>query len=259
MTDDKIRRRKLYEEVEDRLIADIRDGKYSEGGPLPSERDLMARFGVGRPAIREALFSMSRKGIVQICSGDRARVTRPTPRVLIEHLSGAVVHLLADPAGERQLQDARAFFESGLTRAAARMASEPDLARLKAALDANHAAIGNLTEFETTDVQFHYALAEIPGNPIFCAIHEAVVQWLKKQRSVTLAQAGADRKAYAFHEKIYRAIAAGDPDQAEKAMIAHLQDVSGSYWRAQGSSPPFRRAAAPRRSPKDHQPQGGQE
>ena len=49
-----IRRRKLYEEVVARLEARILAGKLLPGDPLPSERELMRYFGVGRPAIREA-------------------------------------------------------------------------------------------------------------------------------------------------------------------------------------------------------------
>jgi GntR family transcriptional regulator, sialic acid-inducible nan operon repressor len=235
--DERIRRRKLYEEVEERLISDILARRYKEGEPLPSERELMSRFGVGRPAIREALFSMSRKGIVLISSGDRPRVTRPTPKVIIEHLSGVVLHLMADPQGERHFQEARAFFEAALARTAAKHATAEDLKRFKSALAANRESIGNLAEFGSTDVYFHYILATMPQNPIYVAIHEAIIKWLKEQRTVSLAQSDADRKAYSFHEKIYRAIKAKDADMAEETMLAHLKDVSDSYWRTKQNSP----------------------
>ena len=50
-----IARRKLSHEVLDRLVAAIESGEYSPGSQLPSERELMTRWGVGRPAIREAM------------------------------------------------------------------------------------------------------------------------------------------------------------------------------------------------------------
>ena len=53
-----ILRRRLYEEVERRLAEEIRSGRLKAGDPMPSERDLMQRYGVGRPAIREALLSL---------------------------------------------------------------------------------------------------------------------------------------------------------------------------------------------------------
>src|SRR5688500_12446361 len=53
--DEKIQRRKLSDEVFNRLFQAIEDGDLAPGSQLPSERDLMARFGVGRPAVREAM------------------------------------------------------------------------------------------------------------------------------------------------------------------------------------------------------------
>jgi DNA-binding FadR family transcriptional regulator len=53
-----IRRRKLYEEVADHLERMIRDGQYAPSDQLPSERDLMRQFGVGRPAVRARRFSI---------------------------------------------------------------------------------------------------------------------------------------------------------------------------------------------------------
>jgi GntR family transcriptional regulator, sialic acid-inducible nan operon repressor len=68
-----IQRRKLYQDVLDRLMARIRSGEIAPGEQLPSERELMEAYGVGRPAIREALQTLERSGIVEIAHGERAR------------------------------------------------------------------------------------------------------------------------------------------------------------------------------------------
>ena len=39
-----------------------------EVGYLPSEKELMARFQVGRPAVREALFMLQQQGRIEIAS-----------------------------------------------------------------------------------------------------------------------------------------------------------------------------------------------
>ena len=49
-----VERKKLSETVEEELELMIRQGEIAEGEALPSERDLMAAFGVGRPSIRDA-------------------------------------------------------------------------------------------------------------------------------------------------------------------------------------------------------------
>ena len=55
---EKISRRKLSDQVLDRLRDMIRRGELKAGDVMPSERALMERFGVGRPAVREALQSL---------------------------------------------------------------------------------------------------------------------------------------------------------------------------------------------------------
>ena len=233
-----IRRRRLSDEVVSRLEAMIHDGRYSPGDQLPSERELMQMFGVGRPAVREALFSLRKMGLIAIQAGDRARVTRPTPAAVVEGLSGVARHLLAAPGGIEGLQDARLFFEVGLARHAAACRTASDLVALREALDANKAAIGDLERFERTDVAFHFMLAVIAKNPIFTALHAAIVEWLVEQRHTTLSwpgRKGTFKKAYDAHKAIYEAVAASDPDAAEAAMRTHLAHVAKVYWEAKGA------------------------
>ena len=223
-----VRRRKLYEEVADQLERMIRDGEYAPRDQLPSERELMRQFGVGRPAIREALFHLRKMGLVEIRSGERARVTQPTPKVVIDALAGTARHMIAAPGGVHDFQDARIFFEVGLARHAARQASDEDIASFRQALEANRQSIGDMKRFERTDVAFHYVLAVIPRNPIFTAIHAALAEWLLEQRRTTLAP-GEDLKAYQAHRSIYEAVLARDPDRAERAMRDHLDHVARRY------------------------------
>ena len=231
---DVIRRRKLSDDVAVRLEAIIHSGEVAAGEPLPSERDLMLRFGVGRPAIREALFSLQKMGLVAVQAGGRARVTTPTPAVLVETLSGAVRLMLASGQGIRDLQAARAFFEIGLARHAAVHATAAGIGELHAALEANRLALGDLRKFEATDVAFHHVLALIPQNPIFSGFHQAVIGWLTEQRHITLKARGQKDLAYKAHEQITKAIVARDPDRAERLMRDHLNEVVRTYWRVRG-------------------------
>eukprot|EP01083_Nonionella_stella_P242232 845126_1 len=63
-------RKKLSEMVEEELEQMIRRREFGEGEQLPSERELMAFFNVGRPSVREALAALKRKGLVQINNGE---------------------------------------------------------------------------------------------------------------------------------------------------------------------------------------------
>jgi GntR family transcriptional repressor for pyruvate dehydrogenase complex len=212
----------------------IHDGTFAETGRLPSERKLMQHFGVGRPSVREALLSLSRMGLVEVGSGERARITSPTPQRVIDALSGPARHMLAQPGGVQHFQDARMFFEAGLARHAALHATEEDLVSFETALEANRDSIGNLAKFERTDLDFHYVLALVARNPIFTAIHAALAEWLLEQRHTTLA-AGEDEKAYLAHKAIFEAVASRDADRSERAMRDHLEHVARRYTEITGA------------------------
>jgi DNA-binding FadR family transcriptional regulator len=236
MTATPIRRRKLYEEVADRLEAMIREGQFAVGDVLPSERELMETFGVGRSAVREAMLALQRMGLVAVSSGERSRVVSPSAKVLVGELGGAARLLLMQDGGIARFQQARAMFEIGLSRLAAQIASDDDIARLRAALEANRQTIGDLARFQRTDVAFHFVIAQIPQNSIFTSLHEAVVAWLTEQRVTSGRMPGAGEAAYAAHARIFEAIAAHDVPAAEQAMQAHLEAVAALYWRAQAAA-----------------------
>lgn len=226
-----IERKKLFEHVAAHLEAQILAGKLRPGDQLPTERDLQTTFGVGRPAIREALISLQKTGLVELTNGTRARVLMPTAGHIFTGMAPAVRQTLSTDEGHRRFQSARLFFEVGLAREAAREATSEDLASLKAALDANRRAIGDRDQFTATDIAFHFELAKIARNPIFIALHDQISDWLTEQRVVTLAASGQERTAYNAHKAIYDGIAARNADRAEAAMRDHLEQLASAFWR----------------------------
>jgi GntR family transcriptional regulator, sialic acid-inducible nan operon repressor len=227
-----IRRRKLYEEVVVRIEEMIHEGRFAPGDQLPSEKDLMDELGVGRSTVREALLSLRRMGLVTVRSGERARVTTPTPVALVNELSGAARLLLAQEGGMERFQEARALFEVGLARLAAERATDEDIARLASALDANREAIGDYAAFGRTDVAFHNVIASVPGNPIFTSMQSAVSEWLTEQRTISGRSPYAFTAALSAHTRIFDAIAARDPARAQVEMQLHLDEVAKFYWQA---------------------------
>jgi GntR family transcriptional repressor for pyruvate dehydrogenase complex len=225
-----IRKRKVHEEIAAQLESLISSGALSEGDALPAERDLMKQFSVGRSAVREAMLALERSGLVRLSNGERARVSRPTTASVLDGLSASVRVVLAQEQGMRDFQAARTMFEVTLARHAAQFATDQQIERLRAALKANHDTLGDLSAFERTDVAFHYEIALIVGNPLFTGMHEALVGWLTEQRTVSLRNIAADEQAYEFHRAVYEAIAARDPDLAEKTMRAHLDAVTAMFW-----------------------------
>jgi DNA-binding FadR family transcriptional regulator len=236
---DVIDRRKLFEQVAARLEREILEGKLKSGDRLPPERDLRLRFGVGRPAIREALITLQGKGLVEIGNGMPARVAMPTMRGVVADLVPTVQHILSNASGQRQLQGVRLFVEVGLVRHAAASATADDLQLLARALEDNRKTVGNVEGFIRTDVAFHFAFAEITKNPAFVALHDAMSAWLLNQRQIALQEPDEDRRGYEAHTRIYAAVAKRDPDAAERAMRDHLESGWVAFWRRypQVSSP----------------------
>lgn len=235
-----IRRRRLYEDVAERLEMLINEGVYAPGTELPPERALMQEFGVGRPAIREALFALQKMGLLHLSPGERPRVQEPARDVIIDSMRGALNRFMTHSNGLRHFQRARVFFETGIVRDAARNATAADLAAIQEALEENRAALHSPRRFEATDVAFHLALANTAHNPLYLVIHDAMFEWLYSQRTVTLGVAGQMATALAAHERITAAILARDPDLAEATMRAHLEQGHALYWqimRPEGPSP----------------------
>ncbi|HAM4330334.1 TPA: transcriptional regulator NanR, partial [Escherichia coli] len=147
-------RKKLSEMVEEELEQMIRRREFGEGEQLPSERELMAFFNVGRPSVREALAALKRKGLVQINNGERARVSRPSADTIIGELSGMAKDFLSHPGGIAHFEQLRLFFESSLVRYAAEHATDEQIDLLAKALEINSQSLDNNAAFIRSDVDF---------------------------------------------------------------------------------------------------------
>jgi DNA-binding FadR family transcriptional regulator len=232
-----ILRRKLYQEVLDRLMSRIASGEIAPGDPLPSERELMDAYGVGRPAIREALQALERSGIVTISHGERARLVVPTPTMLMAQIQEGARHLLrSEPHSLDHLKDARVFLETGLARLAAERSDAAGLAALRLRLDEHRAALAHLEVFLDRDMAFHRQIAAMTGNPIFPAIVEAMFGWLGAFYRSLVRIEGAENVTLLEHERIYEAIASGDPDAAGEAMRVHLTRANDLYRRVEAKA-----------------------
>lgn len=227
-----IKRPRVSDQIVERLEKAIRSGVHKIGETLPSERELMKRYGVGRPAVREALFTLSKRGIIEVRSGSRPRVRSPDLSVVLDDLSSAAKFFLSQPQGIANFQQLREYLEVALVRDAARSASDAEVDMLRRALAANKAAMHDRELFIQSDIDFHYVLAERTRNPIIMAIHSAMTRWLYEQRVVALRLPGIEPISYAGHEAIFKGVAKHDPDMAEAAMQKHLGEVARNYWAA---------------------------
>jgi DNA-binding FadR family transcriptional regulator len=227
---EQIVRRKLSDEVFDRLERMITSGELKPGDEMPSERVLMERFGVGRPAIREAMQSLAGMGLVNISHGERAKVLKLTAKSIFRQVDLTAKIMLSQSADSLEnLKSARIFFERGMAREAAQRASEADIAELKRIIERQRESLGNAEDFISADMQFHTRIAQISGNPIFGAVSEAMLAWLREYHTEMLIWTGKEKFTLVEHEEIVERLAAHDADGAESAVLKHLERSRALY------------------------------
>lgn len=223
-------RKKLSDEVFSRLKLMIETGELKAGDDMPSERELMERYGVGRPAIREAMQALAGKGLVEISQGERAKVLRITAESIFRQVDLPAKLMLSGSSDTLEhLKSARIFFERGMVREAAAKANTAQIAELHALLDKQKQSLGDADAFIDADMEFHQAIAQISGNPIFAAVSGAMLGWLKSYNTEMLIWTGREDFTLAEHAEIIHAIETGNADLAEKAMVKHLERSRALY------------------------------
>ncbi len=227
---EQIVRRKLSDEVFARLKAMITSGELQPGDEMPSERELMERFGVGRPAIREAMQALAGMGLVVISHGERAKVLELTAQSIFRQMDMTAKIMLAKSSDTLEhLKSARIFFERGMAREAALKGDTNDIASLRDILEQQRASLGDAEAFIAADMAFHTRIARISRNPIYIAVSEAMLAWLKEYHTEMLIWTGKEKFTLAEHEEIITCLEARDPDAAEQAVLKHLERSRSLY------------------------------
>ena len=90
-------------------------------------------------------------------------------------------------------------------------------------------ALGNAEVFIAADMRFHQRIAAIPGNPIFEAVAESMLGWLKQYHTEMLIWTGKENLTLVEHEEIVAALRQRDPVAAEAAMVRHLERSRALY------------------------------
>jgi DNA-binding FadR family transcriptional regulator len=208
--------RQRYEQVADRIAADIRAGRFAPGERLPSERDLARRLEVGRASVREAIAALQVSGMIETRPGSGSFVAAGAAERTRERHDSSPSDLL----------EARALLEPAVARLAAERGGAD--AEIEALLAAMEDADGEA--WNDCDRRFHRRIAALTGNPVLLDLADQIAAVMdeplwQRLRDDSIAVPGRTTIHLAEHRMIYEAIAEGDADAAELYAAQHIRRV----------------------------------
>jgi len=216
--------------IANNLAAQIHSGQLKAGDMFPSERELCERYGTGRNVVRESMTILQGMRLANHSKGKRPRVATPTLGQLMLGMGDAAKYFFANSEGKAHLEQARLFLETSMLRHAVVHASNAHIARMLAAIDECDRQISDANGFRNADVAFHRVLTEIPGNPIFVALHEAFVEQLMKSRPPVADFETRNKMSNDEHRGIVKALMNKDTEQAVEVLTTHLTRNYGIYF-----------------------------
>jgi DNA-binding FadR family transcriptional regulator len=229
-SDDKIVRMKLSDQVFRRLRELVASGELEAGDVVPSERALMERFGVGRPAVREALQAMQNKGLITITHGGRSRVNALTAGIAFNQVDDIAKLLLSsEPANIEHLKQVRFILELGTVQIAAKKCTSKDADDLVALIEKQRAHLGDAEAFMKSDIAFHSRIASIAANPLIHSITEMMLTWLFEYHSSLLLWSGREETTLTEHAAIVGFLRSNDDAGALRAMEDHLNRAGSNF------------------------------
>src|SRR6185437_8005328 len=154
---------KRYQVVAGEVAKAIRNGVYSAGQRLPSERDLADQFGVSRPTVREAMIALDIQGLVESRHGSGIYVRASVPR---EPESSEL------DIGAFELTEARRLFEGETAALAAATITDEEIRELEKLLKEIKEENKRKVPGERADRAFHLAIAKATRNSAIVGVVE---------------------------------------------------------------------------------------
>lgn len=209
---------RAYQQIVDAVERELASGALRPGDRLPSEREMVARYGVSRPTVREALRVLEHSGLVKSRHGDRSGplLLDPAGGPLSDTLE-RIARLHGCTAGE--LVGYRMMLESTANQLAACLRTDEQLAAMRESLAAMRAAIERgPEEFGAADFDFHEVVTDASRNTLIQYSLRAARQAALVQIEDKIVRARDERaqmrESLRHHEMVFEAIEAGDGERA---------------------------------------------
>jgi len=224
----KIHRSRLYEEIAEQIKRAIRSGELKPGDRLPSERELSQAFDVGRPAIREALRSLSAMDLIEVNMGKKGSVVKETDvtrymSAIREQLSWL---LKTDKKGLHELWEVRKYIELGIAHSAATHATKKEIRKLELLMKEMEDSSKDIHKYFQLAVEFHETLALASKNKIFYIVWGMFEDVLLKGYLPIIDDLFPEgpSKLLEANRLLLKAIKSKDSEAINKAMEIHASD-----------------------------------
>jgi GntR family transcriptional regulator, transcriptional repressor for pyruvate dehydrogenase complex len=216
-----ISRKKTYELVAERLVAEIGERRLRPGDALPTERQLTERYGVGRSSVREALRILESQGLIE-SQGSGMFAVAAFRNPLNQSFS---LLLSLDVSNMRELYEIRMLLEGELAALAAERRSDEDLGRMLTALQEMRDGLESESRYIDADLRFHLAIADATQNRFALHMMQALRELFHRALSSVYHIPGSPATSLEQHQLILDAIAGGRPQEARQRMQEHLLRV----------------------------------
>lgn len=219
-----IAKKRIHDQISAQINQMIAEGFLKPGDQLPSERELAERFKVSRNSVRDALRTLEAKGLLEIRQGGGTYVREARLSELYQSMLEALVD---QKERTRAILQVRYIIEPGVAFFAAKNATTELLQKLEELIARHEAkAIAGDPGVEE-DSQFHNTIAQMTGNQYLIWLLRLINEHFEGTRDAVLKyQGSSSRKG---HRNVLQALKNRDPEEARKAMEAHLKDVMEAY------------------------------
>lgn len=227
------------EQIAAELRLQIVSGELTDGTALGREPDLVARFEVSRPSLREALRILETEGLIEVVRGVRGGIFVRSPDERMTARTAAML-LRSQNVSLADVFEARYLLEPPAARAIAagsrrRRAAVSQLASLIAR---EEQVLDDHTEFGLANHAFHEALVALAGNQTL-SIVAGTLDKVLASALIAVSRADKELTAAATRQRDLRSqvrlvefLNAGDADGAERHWRAHMQYLARNMARA---------------------------
>lgn len=205
-----IQKKSLAQEVADSLQHSIERGAFAINEKLPTEPELMQKFGVGRSTIREAIKYLSQLGFVNVQQG--------LGTFVVSHSSNNILDEKIERADFADIFEVRQLLELKIVEKAAINRTEAHLQKMKRKLEKRkqYAEKGDMLHCIHADVDFHITVAESCGNTILHELYKTMSVHVSKFFLTLYNDTATFVESQEIHEDLLQAISAKDAIKATR-------------------------------------------